>query len=195
MLKVGITGGIGSGKSTVCNLFKCLDIPVFNADEAGRYLLSEDVYVIEKVVEIFGHSIITGVKPDRKKIAELVFRNPEKLALLNSIIHPAVRKKFNEWVSEQNSPYVIDEAAILFETGIYKQLDTTILVTAPEELRINRVMHRDGTDAATIRDRMKNQWTDEQKKALTDFVIINDDVNPLLPQVNAFHESLLKRAK
>ncbi len=191
MLKIGITGGIGSGKSTVCKLFQCLEVPVFNADEAGRDLLAEDSSVIKKVIEIFGDTIITGQKPDRKKMAEIVFKNPEKLAELTAVIHPAVRSKFNEWVSEQSTSYVINEAAILFETGIYKQLDYTILVTAPEEIRIQRVMQRDGIDEATIRDRIKNQWSDEQKKELANFVISNDEVNPLMPLVMEIHNKLL----
>src|SRR6185437_5146683 len=143
MLKVGITGGIGSGKSTVCHLFKCLEIPVFNADNAGRQLLEEDTFVIEQVISTFGENVLTNGKPDRKKIGGIVFNSPEKLAQLNAIIHPAVRKKYAEWTLEQTAPYLIYEAAILFETGLYKQLDYTVLVTAPELLRIQRVMERD----------------------------------------------------
>ena len=195
MLKVGVTGGIGSGKSTVCNLFKCLDVPVFNADEAGRRLLAEDHTVIEQIKNIFGEEIIRNRKPDRKKIAELVFSNTEKLTKLNSVIHPAVRKKFNNWVAGQTSPYIIDEAAILFETGIYKQLDFTILVTAPEQLRIKRVMQRDGIDEASIKSRMKNQWSDEEKKKIASFVIANDDITPLLPQVMDIHNAIILKAK
>jgi dephospho-CoA kinase len=195
MLKIGITGGMGSGKSTVCNLFKCLEIPVFNADETGRYLLAEDTAVIAQVKDIFGEQVILNGKPDRKKIAEIVFNNPGKLTLLNSIIHPAVRRKFNAWAAEQNTPYVMDESAILFETGIYKQLDYTILVVAPEPLRIKRVMERDGMAEAMVRDRVKNQWNDAQKIALADFVISNDDINPLLPQVMDIHNTLVSKSK
>jgi len=195
MLKIGVTGGIGSGKSTVCNLFKCLEVPVFNADEIGRYLLAEDSAVIEGVKNIFGERIIANGKPDRKKIAGIVFSNPEKLTQLNSVIHPAVRKSFHEWTTQQNSVYVIYEAAILFETGLYKQLGSTILVTAPESLRIKRVMQRDGMDEAPIRDRMKNQWSDDEKKKIADFFIINDDINALLPQVMELHNTLLSKAK
>jgi dephospho-CoA kinase len=191
MLKIGITGGIGSGKSTVCNLFKCLEIPVFNADEAGRSLLTEDIIVIEEVKNIFGEGIIINGKPDRKKIAEIVFNDPGKLVKLNSIIHPMVRNKFNDWTSQQHTPYVIDEAAILFETGIYKQLDFTILVVAPEQLRIKRVIQRDRVEESAIRDRMKNQWNDEEKKKIADFIIINDDMMPLLPQVMDIHNRLI----
>jgi dephospho-CoA kinase len=195
MLLIGVTGGIGSGKSTVCNLFRCLEIPVFNADEAGRELLANDSRVIEKVATIFGKQVILNGTPDRKKIAEIVFTNPAKLAELSAIIHPAVRKKFAAWAAEQKSPYVIDEAAILFETGIYKKLDYTILVQAPEELRIKRIVQRDGTNEAAIKDRMKNQWSEEQKKGLANFVIINDDINPVMPQVMEIHKKLLTLAR
>lgn len=195
MLKVGVTGGIGSGKSMVCNLFKCFEVPVFNADEAGRRLLAEDKNIIEQVQYIFGAEIIIGGKPDRKKIAEIVFNNPEKLTKLNSVIHPAVRKNFNEWAAEQTAPYGIDEAAILFETGIYKQLDFIILVMAPEQLRIKRVMQRDGSDERYVKERMKNQWSDEQKKKMADFVIMNDDMIPLLPQVMEIHNDIISKIR
>ena len=195
MQKIGVTGGIGSGKSTVCHLFKCLEIPVFNADEAGRRALAEDADVIKRVATLFGEEIILNGKPDRKKIAEIVFNNPEKLAQLNSIIHPAVRKNFGIWSAEQQAPYGVYEAAILFETGLYKQLDKTILVIAPEQLRISRVTQRDGMDEATIRVRMKNQWNDEEKRKLADFIILNDDVTPLLPQVMDIHSQLLNQGK
>lgn len=195
MLKVGVTGGIGSGKSTVCHIFKCLEIPIFNADEAGRLLLAEDTEVIEQVKNIFGEQVIINGKPDRKGIANIVFTTPEKLAELNSVIHPAVRKKFNEWVSEQNTAYVIDEAAILFETGSFRQLDYTILVVATEALRIKRIMQRDCMSEAAIKDRMKNQWSDEDKMKLSAFVITNDDVNPLLSQVMDIHNKLTILAK
>lgn len=194
MLRIGLTGGIGSGKSTVCNLFKCLEVPVFNADEAGRHLLAEDKNVINRIQNIFGKEIMEGGKPDRKKIAEIVFNDAEKLAQLNSIIHPLVRKNFNEWTALQTFSYVIDEAAILFETGIYKELDFTILVTAPEQLRISRVMLRDNMDEASIKKRMKNQWSDDKKVKIADFIIINDDLHSLLPQVMQTNRAILSKA-
>lgn len=195
MLKVGVTGGIGSGKSTVCNIFKCLEIPVFNADEVSRRLLNEDAGVIELVQHIFGKEIVVNGKPDRKKIGDIVFNNPEKLAQLNAIIHPTVRKNYMAWNLEQQSVYAIYEAAILFETGIYKKLDFTILVIAPEQMRINRVIQRDGADETTIKARMKNQWSDEEKKKLADFIITNDDTSPLLPQVMQIHNSIISKTK
>ena len=193
MLKVGITGGIGSGKSTVCQLFKCLEIPIFSADDVGRRLLGEDSAVIEQVKNIFGEDVLMYGKPDRKKIGEIVFNAPEKLVQLNTIIHPAVRRKYAEWTEEQIAPYLIYEAAILFETGLYKQLDYTILVTAPEILRIERVMKRDGTPETAIRDRMKNQWSEEEKKKLASYILVNDDTQALLPQMMEIHTLLLSK--
>jgi dephospho-CoA kinase len=193
MLKVGITGGIGSGKSTICQLFKCLEIPAFSADEVGRNLLDADETVIEQIKNIFGEDVLVNGKPDRKKIGGIVFNNPEKLAQLNAIIHPAVRRKYHEWTQEQSAPYLIYEAAILFETGLYKQLDSIVLVMAPELLRIQRVLKRDGLPETSIRDRMKNQWSDEEKMNLANFIIVNDDTQALLPQVMTIHTALLSK--
>lgn len=193
MLKVGITGGIGSGKSTVCHLFRCLEIPVFSADDAGRQLLESDNTVIEQVKNSFGEDVFMDGKPDRKKIGGIVFNNPGKLAQLNAIIHPAVRKKYMEWTQVQKAPYLIYEAAILFETGLYKQLDFTVLVMAPGLLRIKRVIARDGISETSIRDRIKNQWSDEEKMKLASFVLVNDDTQALLPQVINIHTLLLSK--
>ncbi len=161
----------------------------------GRRLLSEDKDVIGQVQHIFGQEVLVGGKPDRKKIAEIVFNSPEKLAQLNAVIHPAVRKSFNTWASMQTSQYVIDEAAILFETGIYKQLDFTVLVTAPEQLRIQRVMQRDGMDEASVKSRMKNQWSDDDKRKIANFVIVNDGIDPLLPRVMEIHNAIISKLK
>jgi dephospho-CoA kinase len=195
MLKVGLTGGIGSGKSTVCKIFKCLNIPVFDADAVGRHLLDEDPVIKEQVQNIFGKQFFIDGKPDRKGIAKIAFTNPDKLARLNSLIHPEVRRRFNEWASEQNGPYVIDEAAILFETGFYLQLDYIILVTAPESLRIKRIMDRDLIEEDAIRARMKNQWSDGEKKRVSSFVIVNDETSPLIPQVIDIHNKLIATGK
>ena len=189
-LRIGITGGIGSGKSTVCRIFECLGIPVFSSDDEGRRLLSEDSIVVSEVKKLFGESVMKDGKPDRTKIAEAVFRKSSLLQKLNEIIHPAVRKGFEEWGKLKSSPYIINEAAILFETGSYKQLDKTILVVSPEILRIERTMKRKGMDEKNIRDRIKNQWKDEEKRKLADFVIMNDEKNMLIPQVLSIHNRL-----
>jgi dephospho-CoA kinase len=186
MLKIGVTGGIGSGKSTVCSIFKCLGVPVFHADEIGRNILIEDRDAKQKVMQLFDSL-------DRKKIAAIVFNDKEKLVQLNAIIHPKVRQAFIEWTDKQKAPFIIEEAAILFESGVYKMLDCIIVVTAPEELRIQRVISRDGVSEVTIRERMKNQWSEEEKIKLADFVIHNNEEGFVIPQVLDIYKQLISK--
>jgi len=183
MIKVGVTGGIGSGKSTVCKIFECLGVPVFRADEEGRRLLSEDKEVQQKVTALFGNTILTHNKPDRKKIAAIVFGDDAKLKQLNAIIHPAVKASFAKWLKHQTSKLVIEEAAILFENGAHKDFDAMVLVTAPEEVRIKRVTERDHISAEEVRKRMRNQWSDEEKASKADYVLLNDEESMLMPKV------------
>ena len=182
MIKVGITGGIGSGKSTVCRIFESLGIPVFRADDESRRLLNEDEEVQKHVIELLGNDVIIHGKPDRKKIAELVFNHPEKLRSLNAIIHPRVREGVALWADQQKSEWVIEEAAILFESGAYKNLDAIIVVSAPEEIRIQRVMDRDNVSEATVKERIKNQITEKERRERADFIIENDGNQLLIPQ-------------
>lgn len=192
MIKLGITGGIGSGKSVVCTIFKCLGIPVFRADDEGRRLLNEDTVVKNEVVKLFGPSVIINGQPDRKKIASLVFADKEKLLQLNSIIHPAVRSSFEHWLSEQTSQIIIEEVAIMFESGAYKGLDAVLVVTAPEKLRIERVMSRDGVTETEVRKRMQNQMSDEEKVKRATYVVVNDGTTMLIPAVLDIYKTLLK---
>jgi|SRR6185437_15935033 len=191
MLKLGITGGIGSGKSVVCAIFQCLGVPVFRADDESRRLLNEDTAVKNEVIKLFGPSIIIDGKPDRKKIAAIVFADKEKLSQLNAIIHPAVRRSFEQWVSKQPSQVIIEEAAIMFESGAYKNLDAVLVVTAPEKLRIERVMSRDGVTEAEVKRRMENQISDEEKIKRANYVVVNDGVTMLIPTVLEIYKSLL----
>ncbi|MGP8215905.1 MAG: dephospho-CoA kinase [Bacteroidia bacterium] len=195
MLKVGVTGGIGSGKSTVCRIFECLGIPVFHADNAGRRLLSEDDEVKKKVAALFSEKVIINGVPDRKKIASLVFNNPEKLRQLNAIIHPKVRVELAKWAEKQNAKWVIEEAAILFESGAYKNLDLIIVVSAPEDIRIKRVMARDGITEESIRERMKNQITEEERRKRADFIIENDEKQLLIPQALEISKTISLKIK
>lgn len=195
MVKVGITGGIGSGKSVVCKIFQCLGVPVYHADKAGRHLLDNDEAVKAQVTGLFGDSVLTNGALDRQKIATIVFRDKEKLAQLNSIIHPAVRKDFEKWVSAQTSSLTVEEAAILFESGAYKNLDVLITVTAPEVLRIQRVMQRDGASKEEVLKRMANQWSEEEKAAKSHYVIKNDGTTMLIPQVMDIYKTLSSRKK
>lgn len=186
MLKVGITGGIGSGKSMVCNLFSLMGIPVFNADEIGRQLLNEDETIHKGIVEIFGLSCINDQgKPDRKKIGALVFADPALLKRLNALIHPAVFTAFDKWALsiDQTISYCIKEAAIMYESGSYKQNDKNILVYTDKEIRINRVCKRDNVSRVQVESRMNQQMSEEEKMKLVDFIIYNDGSHSLIRQV------------
>jgi len=193
MLKVGLTGNIGSGKTLVASIFQKLGIPVFNADIEARQLY-ETKEVKMMIREAFGDTFFNP-QGDllRKKLAEIVFDDTSELQKLNDIIHPLVRIKYQEWNSNNvNQPYSIYEAAILFEGGYYKAMDKVICVTAPEELRIKRVMARDAVPESEVRQRMINQWPEVEKVKLADFVIINDGQSMLIPQVLEVHERLLR---
>jgi dephospho-CoA kinase len=194
MIKAGITGSIGSGKSVVCSIFECLGVPIFHADRVSRTLLDENKDVQQKVTSLLGNDVFVNGKPDRKKIAYIVFNNAEKLAGLNAIIHPAVREAFGNWLNQQKASLVLEEAAIMFESGAYKGLDMVMVVTAPEKLRIERVMKRDGITETDIRSRMKNQWTEEEKVAKANHVLVNDDHTLLIPQVLNIYKELTARS-
>lgn len=193
MLKVGITGGIGSGKSVVCKIFSSMGIPVYDADKEARELADKDEAIKAKIKKGFGANFYDASgKLDRKKMALEVFNNKAALEKLNSIVHPAVIKHSEEWIKRQKDiSYVIREAAILFESGTYKGLDKIITVTAPEEIRIKRVMQRDNKSRDEILSVIKNQWSDREKIKHAHFVIINDEKKMVLPQVLLIHEKLL----
>ncbi|MBL7980278.1 MAG: dephospho-CoA kinase [Flavobacteriales bacterium] len=190
MLKVGLTGGIGSGKSTVGRILRLLGVPLFAADEAGRQLLANDPEVHQALRARFGDAVFANGTPDRKAIANIVFNEPKALADLNAIIHPAVRKAFRSWAGEQQAPYVVMEAAILAETGGHSAFDRIVVVSAPEGVRVQRVMRRDGAGEQEVLARMRNQATEEQRLAIADHVIINDDTRLVIPQVIALHNTL-----
>lgn len=181
---IGLTGGIGSGKTTVAKMFMAHGIPVYIADEEAKKLMESDK-IVRQVEKQFGHEVISNKKIDRAKLANIVFLNPEKLEKLNKIIHPAVQKHFKDWLKNHNSvSYVIKEAAILFETGGHKQCDKVITVIAPQLLRIERVILRDKSDKSSVLQRITNQWSDEKKISLSDFVIENIDLEKTKNQVN-----------
>ena len=190
MIKVGVTGGIGTGKSVVCRIFNLLGIPVYDADSAAKRLMETDDALKEKIVSAFGNIFTGKGAVDRQRLASLVFNDPEKLAVLNSIVHPAVKLDYTQWEQQQKSKYIIRESAILFESGTDKGLDYVITVSAPAELRVKRVMQRDGRTAEQVNDIMKRQLAEQQKQDKADFIIINDSVNALLPQVWSLHETL-----
>lgn len=194
MLQKGLTGNIGSGKSLVANIFRVLGVPVFDADLEGKNIL-DDPGIHDQLKALFGEEIFTKGKPDRKAVAGIVFSDKEKLENLNGIIHPAVREKFTKWSQNFNHlPYVIYEAAIILETGRAAHLDGTIVVTAPRETRIDRVMRRDGISRDLIEQRMKNQWTEEKKCSMADYLIDNSGEHMLIPQVIRTHNEILKKS-
>ena len=189
--RIGLTGGIGSGKSVVAKIFKALQIPVFNSDLRARSILETDLAVRKAIVNLLGKKAYHGPVPDRVFIASKVFEDERLRSELNQIVHPAVGRAFNEWVQQNTeSPYLIKEAAIIFETGIHKGLDATILVVAPKDVRIDRIKVRDDMSARDVQNRMDAQWTDEKKAALADFIIHNGSNDALIPQVLSIHEKL-----
>ena len=195
MLKVGLTGGIGSGKSTVAKIFQTLGIPVFDADAVAKSIMHTNTSVKAGVIEAFGEAAYRDGELNRKFIADIVFKDPFQLEILNSIVHPATMQAAEEWFQQQEAPYVIKEAALLFEAGSAAGLDLIIGVTAPQHVRIHRVMQRDGVGRQEVLTRMGRQIEDTIKMRLCDVVIKNDGVQALLPQVLALHDDLLKQSR
>lgn len=183
-IKIGVTGGIGSGKTTVCEIFKLLDITVFEADRVAKELMNSNVEVKNELILLFGDKIYgPDKKLNRKMLADLIFNDESLLEKVNNLVHPAVRNEFILWHQKQNSEYVVHEAAILFESGFYKMMDFTILVSAPKELRIERVVKRNKIPAELVESRINKQWNDEDKRKLASFELVNDNKHLLIPQI------------
>lgn len=198
MYKVGITGGIGSGKTTACKVFEVLGIPVFYADTVAKEIMCKDVLLIAGVKSAFGkESYFEDGKLNNKHIAGIVFNNDEALAQLNALVHPAVFRAFDAWEATIPSTvsYTLKEAAILFESGSYKMCDTTILVTAPYTVKIKRLMQRDGVTEEQVKARMDKQLSDEEKAKLANHFIVNDEQQSIIEQVLALHQEFLRAAK
>ncbi len=194
MLKVGITGGIGSGKTTVCKVFELLGIPVFYADKVAKSIMQTDIQLKTEILNAFGPgSYSEDGQLNRPFIASIVFQNESQLNTLNSIVHPAVFRAFTTWISEhQDAPYILKEAALLYESESYKLCDLSILVISPEAARIRRIMSRDHITEEEVRLRMKRQFTDEQKREWADHILINDEKSLLIPQIISLHQQFLK---
>lgn len=192
MIKVGITGGIGSGKSTVCSVFELLGIPVYYSDEESKKLLDKDSNVKELIIKTFGNEVLNDLGLiDRKTLGAIVFQDKNKLEKLNAILHPSVAIDFEEWAKKrQTFKYILKEAAILFESGANKQVDKVITVAAPTGLKISRAMKRDVLTQDQVMQRMKNQMSDEEKIKLSEFVIYNDEEQLLIPQIIVLHKIL-----
>jgi dephospho-CoA kinase len=191
MLKIGLTGGIGSGKSTVAKIFEILGIPVYYADDAAKRLMNTDAELKKEIIRHFGDRAYAGGQLDRSYIAQRVFDNKENLQLLNSLVHPVTKHDAEKWMLQQTAPYAIKEAALIFETGLHEYLDYTIGVSAPQALRISRTMKRAEVSQEEVLNRMKNQMEEETKMGLCDFVIYNDEQQPVLSQVLQTHQKLL----
>jgi dephospho-CoA kinase len=192
MQRIGLTGGIGSGKSTVAKIFETLGIPVYYADDASKMMMNENEELKAQVIKLFGEQSYTEGKLNRSYISSIVFSNPEKLALLNSVVHPATIKDAEDWMKKQQAPYAIKEAALIFESGSQENLDRVIGVYAPAALRIQRVMQRDKASREEIISRMNKQIDEEIKMRLCDCVIVNDEQQLLIPQVMKIHNELLQ---
>ncbi|CAN1516701.1 CoaE Dephospho-CoA kinase [Flavobacteriaceae bacterium] len=176
---IGLTGGIGSGKTTVANLFSTFGIPVYITDLEAKRLMDSDL-ILKQIKKVFGKSIFESGVLVRERLSQIVFNDVDKLKQLNKIVHPAVKQHFKDWLLEnETAPYVIYESAILFESGSYKQCDCVINVVSPLEIRIQRVITRDNTTREKVLERMKNQWNDEEKSSKSDFVIENSSIEAL----------------
>jgi dephospho-CoA kinase len=194
-LKIGLTGGLGSGKSTVAKIFEVLGIPVYYADTEAKRIMNEDPLLKAEIIKHFGSESYTDNQLNRSYLSTLVFNNRDKLALLNSIVHPATIRDSKEWICNQTTPYAIKEAALIFESGSQDSLDYIIGVSAPASLRIQRAMQRDHLTKEQVQQRMSKQIEEVIKMHLCDFVIYNDEIKPVIPQVLELHKKLLTLSK
>lgn len=187
---VGITGGMGSGKSYGCQFIEAMGYPVFYADKTAKKILNREGKVIRAVIELFGENAYINGKLNRPLVAEKIFEQPDLREAIHQLVHPLVRKHFLDWSTTQLADIVFHEAAILFETGSYRRFDYTVLICAPKELRIERIQKRDHLSRSAIESRMATQWPDEQKKLLADFVVENDGKQLILPQLQRVVEAV-----
>ena len=189
---VGLTGGIGSGKTTVAKMFASLGIPVYNSDERAKELMVNSEELVNEIKSLLGEEAYSDNDLNRDYIAQRVFTDKALLNELNELVHPAVRDDFKNWAKEQQSPYVIQEAAILFENGAHEHFDQMVLVTAPKMIRLERIMHRDNVSEDNILARMNHQWEDERKIELSDHIIHNIDLQQTEETVASVHKKILE---
>ena len=194
MKVLGLTGGIGSGKTTVAKIFMELGVPVYIADDQAKKLMHSDVQVQKEIISLFGKEAYDNGKLNRSFLAQQVFADKELLEKLNAIVHPAVGKNFEEWKKNQTAPYVVYEAAILFEKGGYKKCSKNLLITAPRKVRLQRIISRDQATPAEVEARMNNQWSDKKKTLLADFIIENKDLEQTRREVRKIHQIMLESA-
>lgn len=192
MIKIGLTGGIGSGKTTVSRVLELLDVPVYSADERGRWISDHDPAVIRQTKTVFGdQAYAADGTMNREYIAEKVFSDRELLQRLNGIVHPAIRRDYRLWLeSHPEAPYTVMESAILFESGFDREVDRVVVVTAPEEVRLARTMHRDGADEKAVRARIAAQMDESQRVQKADFVLNANETELLIPQIMELHQKI-----
>lgn len=195
MIRIGITGGIGSGKSVVATLFRLLGVPVYIADEESKRLTNQSTLIRQQLFAHFGEEIYTAEGLNKPLLASKIFQDPEQRDIVNRIIHPEVKRHFEAWVAQQSTPLCAIESAILFESGFDKVVDTSLMVYAPKALRIERATARDAASRTAIQRRIESQMADEQKCELADHLIYNDDQQPLIPQVTQLIAQLLGKGK
>jgi dephospho-CoA kinase len=194
MMIVGLTGGIGSGKSTIARIFSVLGIPVYDADSAARKLMNEHPAIREQMIGYFGAEAYQGEQLNRPFISNIVFNQPEKLEWLNALVHPYTINDAAQWAERQNAPYVIKEAALMFESASFHHVQQVIGISAPKTLRLQRVMQRDGADRDSVLKRMERQLDEHIKMKLCDHIIYNDEQQAVLPQTWHIHQTLLQEA-
>lgn len=191
MIKVGLTGGIGSGKTYIANFFSKLGIPVYNSDDRGKYLMENNLQVKEKLINAFGTESFNSEGLNRQYLSQLVFNDKAKLNVINNIVHPAVKIDFDNWLQHNiNNNYIIKEAAILIESGAYKSLDYLIVISAPTPIRINRVMKRDNMSKTEVEKRIANQMSDKERISFADFVINNDGTMLVKNQIQEINNKI-----
>lgn len=191
MKTIGVTGGIGSGKTTICSVFKTLGVPVFHADDVAKKLYDERPELLRQIQLHFGDDLIVEGRLDKQKLAEIVFFDKKKLQILNSWVHPLVAESFDTWKKKQIASYIIREAAIMIESKSHLDCDHLILVSAPRQLKINRVIKRSKLSEAQIIARIQEQITDEERRPFCDFEIVNDETNLMLPEIYALHQQFM----
>ncbi len=194
MIKIGLTGGIGSGKTTVAHVFEKLGVPVFYADLEAKKCMQLDLDLIKQLKANFGNDIYVDRKLQKDRLANIIFNDDLALKIINRLVHPVVQRVFEEWCAKQNAYYVLKEAAILFESGSDKNLNQIVCVSAPYDLRKQRVMQRDSVTESQVLERMSKQWEQSRKIELAHFHIVNDENQLLIPQVLEVHSLLLKKS-
>ncbi len=190
MKRIGLTGNIGSGKTTVASCFEILGIAVFNADKQAKLLMNKDVNLKQSLIAEFGKEVFLNNELNRKYLSKLAFNDDIVLKRLNTLVHPVVQEAFEKWSIQQSGAYVIKEAAILFESNTYQSLDAIICISCPEEIRFKRILKRDDLSEKEVRQRMSHQWVEEKKISLSDYTITNDNSCLVMPQILSVHSAL-----